>query len=804
MVREELAAALGFIMPPTTSAPFEPQHLPVQTSTSESFLPQYSEPSPIFADDEDSLAAKLRDLVNTGAPWQVVSEVCWQRFNSRPTPQKAAQFLEMAFVQASPDEMLQIFTHILSSGLKDFYWYLHPKLRDFLVEHSPERNLDQIYWIIARERDESKLSGLEQMYLFLRVATTSDKTAAWTYFQRNQNRILESFAKSTHFGMNKQHLILRVGELALGLGHIEDAGILFDRLPAGSPEKNASTQFLSRFKNKTTSQTQDKQTIFMDSAETWQERLALISEYCGACHLAGGVKETKQPALDSLLKSILQWVPKNADAWRGVGDLIIRHRKLEALLPNLYKPLLDQAIIFNAPDIDEALWSAALNIQPSNTKEKYLKGSALLHKYISAPSLGEKILWDAHAALEDLEASSSSGPWTWNDLIQAATQWTNQSSVLAGRDRKRVLAALKIATDGVRSNQEAIATYHSLCTDLPAKILNAAANKAATSNNPQFATALLIRAGYSKSFTNQDLFHLWSVAGNQVTPDLAWRIATVLAARDALPVSIKSSWEISGEHRSAYAPIPVSRMELDCALSQLSPPAQRLCLALCALGQKINEFVILQGENTPTMPSLTGTSTIEQSIANAVKNSPDLPKSTKTVAEASGIHMTPPTASPLAQAIINTPWVYATRIIAERLSLPSWAWSLAVLQDQTKSIIPLIGKSPSWRSTPKLAKWLGSMTSNERMAWLAIVNCTNEETPESLSNDLVKFVCRLAVILYPSHLASLKSIQQIRMPLDIIRDMEWFILSDALTALRIHHKIGARVTIPQSLRREIL
>lgn len=563
LIREELATALGFNAP-KTNAGLRDVTPPILSETQLENL----------AEDpfEAQIGLKIRRLVNAGAPWHIVSELLWQRFNNGRTPQKAAQLLETAFVQAAPSETLEIFSHIMSSGLKGFYWHLHPKLRDFLVEHSPESNLDQLYWIIAHEPDDSKLSGIEHAYVFLRVITTSDKTAAWTYFRKNKLKIFDSFGTSTHFGMTKQQLISRVSELALSLGYTEDHRELFQLLPMGNPNRE---------------------------------------------------------------------------------------------------------------------------------------------NMLSRPE------------------------------VQSNSQSISQSNLSAEQ---------------------------------------------------------LIQIGATQAFTNDDLLNLWRLTSKNSTPDLAWRTATILASREALPSEIRPAWEVSGERRAAYAPITLSNKEIECALSGLSTAAQLLAPALCTLGSKINEYALINGEASRSSPSLIGTSSIEQIIATAVKNSIGIPKLTKNVSEASGIHMIPSVAAPLTQAVINGPWIFAARILAERLSIPAWGWNVSELQAQAKDILPLIGKSPSWKTSVKKAKWLTSMNSNERTAWSSLVNSTNDDSLEVLSTDLIKFVCRLALILYPSHLSALKALQQIRMPRAIIQDLEWFILSDAWTKLRHHHKVAAKATIHPSLR----
>jgi hypothetical protein len=752
--------------------------------------------------DDRKLNLQLRQMMAAGAPWHVMSDILWQDYNSQPTPQKAARLLETAFVHASPGETLEIFTHLMSSGTRGFYWLLHPKLRDFLVEHAPQANLEHLYWVLARERNDTKLSGIELTYIFLRVATTSDKTAAWMFFRRHQARILDAFGGKRHFSMSQSQLIFRAGELALSQGYTEDARELFLTLPSDGIERDTALQLLLRFESNTLDKHKNSYFVRVESTPEWQDRLQLISSFCDTCRSAQALKDPNRPALDILVASILKWVPKNTDAWRQVGELIVRHRDLASALPGLFKTFVDQAVIFHGPDIDGALWAATIKATPQTTTEKFHQCVGLLHKYVTNPRIGEKIFWQAHIGMNELESGPTSPPWSWRELLKTANQWINQTTLLLERDRKRAAVSIKLALEGALATRDTFDSYMEQCEPAPEALLHTIARGASEAGDNDYASSVLIRSGLTRSFSNKELLHIWTQASGHSSPDLAWRVATVLASRDALPATIKHTWEISGERRTVYTPSTISAHDIECALSDLPAPTKRLAQALCTLGQRINELAHFNNSSNQTSPALNGTSSIELAIFESLKNTQCIPQPTKTVIEVAGIHMIPTSAVPFAQAIINGPWLFAARLIAERLSMTSWGWSLTILQHHVKNILPIIGKDPSARTDPRMSKWIASMTSHERAAWNDVVNCSNGQVPENISNDLIKFVCRLAIIVYPGHFGALKAAQQIRMPLDILRDMEWFILCEHLTQLRSQRGLATRVAVPTSIKRQ--
>ena len=753
---------------------------------------------------EAQMNAQIRHLVGAGAPWHVIFSVLWTHYQSAPTLIKAARILETAFVEASPSETLEIFGKLMTSGQKGFYWYLHPRLRDFIIEHAPQQYLDQLYWTIAKERDDSKLSGIEMTYIFLRVATSSDKTAAWMYFRRHQDHILGSFSKARHFGMTREQLVFRAGELALTLGYSADAKDLFLKLPNGSDERETALQLILRFDSATVDREKNSYIVRMESAQSWEERLALVASFCDTTRKLGGNKDPNRSALDLLLKSLLKWIPKSPDAWRAAGELIIKNRDIIELLPSLFLPLLDQSIVFHGPDIDGALWSAAQSIKPKSNKERLLHATASLHKYVTNPRLGEDILWSAFTSFKALEGSQLNQPWSWRDLTKAAKQWINDSTILPERDRKRAAAALRMASEGSFASKETVECYLALCVGIPDQLLVDIAKNALASRNTEFALTMLTRTGLRRPFTNRQLSQMWNLASQSETPDIAWRLATVLAAREILPEAIKTAWDISGEHRSIYQPVTLTEQDVEAALTDLPAVAKKLIHALCKLGGKINELTTISDPGSHTTAALVGSSAAERAIIEALKSSSTVAQAPKKIIELMGVHMLPEEAAPFAQAIISSPWLFAFRAISERLSITSWGWNLEVLEQNARTVLPLIGRNPSGKISAKVTKWLSSLNSTERSAWNDLIVCAQEAHHGELTTALVKFVCRLSTILYPSHLNALKTIQQLRPPIEIIRDIEWFLVSDALTTVRKRHGIAARVTVPENLKKNPL
>src|SRR5690606_5264607 len=68
---------------------------------------------------------------------------------------------------------------------------------------------------------------------------------------------------------------------------------------------------------------------------------------------------------------------------------------------------------------------------------------------------------------------------------------------------------------------------------------------------------ILQRKAALSHYTNKELDEMWAVCGRLNKHDFAWRIATVMHARQCLEEKVVHPWAISGENRNEYGLVNV-------------------------------------------------------------------------------------------------------------------------------------------------------------------------------------------------------------------------------------------------------
>ncbi len=752
-------------------------------------------------DSEKDIDLRLRQLIQGGAPWHVISELLWHDFQLSPSDQKAARLLETSFVQTSPIETVETFIRLMTDGSRSFYWLLHPSLRDFLLEHADASMVEALYWMIAKEKSDSRLTDIEVLFTFLRLNEAKDKMAAWMYFKRNEKRILAELSDQLRFGYSRDQLYLKIGELALQLGYDEEARELFNELPRPSKERDLALVILLKYESSTFDRSKDGFVRQLEATPNWQDRIKIIEGFCQEIRRGGGLRDPNRSSLNMIMKNLLQWVPRTNDAWRAAGELILRNRDLGNLVPALYQAFYDNACVHHAAEIDQSLWLAAIHLRPETPGEAYLSGLGWLHHFVASSNRTDNALWTARKMIE--HAASTSGtaglPWAWRELVRTALNYIERSQLVLERDRKRILSALRISVDGVNSSTEVIQTYLALSDAPTPEIIAELAEQAWQKKNYPAYVGLAARGASLTTYSNPVLDRLWHANANLGDHDLSWRVATVLATRAKLSPKIRYSWEISGERRSVYAPTPLTNIDVEFLLADFSKKSRRVLHGLFLLGRRISELV----ENTKgtvlnDRPSMVGSNATETSIVKAVTQI-GLVSAGKHVQEMASVSELPFDIAALIQSPDSNPWLFTTRLLFERLGMSSWGYQRQTLMEFTTSVLPLIGSSASSNISAKLGKWLMSLNTHQRAAWGELAAGLAEISDPEFQRDVVQFVIRLATMIYPSHYDGLLTLQKSRTSLVTLRGLEYFILSATYSEFRRRSGIQSRVILPKVL-----
>lgn len=744
---------------------------------------------------------RIRQLVMGGAPWHLISEALRAEYLSSPTAQSAARLLEISFVQASPAETLGSFSQIMARKAYDFYWLLHPCVRDFLLENADASLIEPLYWILAQERSASKLTDLEVLFLFLRVSESREK-AAWIYFRRNSQRMFSCLSERNRFNCSRDQFVLKVGELALLLGYEEEARAIMNEIPRASAERDKALNVLLQHESAILEQSANGYVKQLELVAAWEERVRLIDGFCNAVRSNGGLRDPNRGALNEVMKTLLQWIPRSPEGWRAVGELIVRNRDLSDMVPALFQTLYDNACVYHPDAMDQALWFAAVQLQPETPEDAYLSGLGWLHYFILNPRRKDAALWTAQKMVDFANTNLPVLlPWSWHELVRAALIFAERAQQILERDRKRIVAALRVSIDGANSSAEVIQQYLTSSDAPSVEIIDSMANDAWQQKKFQSFINLSVRRASITFYRTTVLQKLWYAAAHQGDHDLAWRLASVLAARESLDSKIKPSWGISGERRSVYAPTPLSNVDIEQMLGDFPRNSRRVLHSLFQLGDRISELATYIRRDAlverPTLPAISST---EKAILKSLSESKlGLSETGKTVFEATVIVDLPEDIVGLIQSPESNPWIFANRAIFERFGMQTWGFRHKTLADLTTSVLPMIGSTSGRNVTAKVGKWLVSLSPHQRAAWGELASGLSEISETEFSQDLMQFVMRLAVMLYPSHYEALRSLQKSRVSLATLRGLESFILGPTYSEFRKRASIGSRVVIPKIL-----
>ena len=745
---------------------------------------------------------RVRQLVQGGAPWQQIFEILWTDYEDAPSQHKSARLMEIAFVHASPAETLKAFEVVMTERRYDFYWLLHPRLRDFLVENMAAHLVDTIYWLLGKERKFHRLSCVEVLFMFLRASEGKDKAAAWHFYENNAHAILESVSDHDRFSYSRDRLILKIGELALEQGHDAEAKDVLNRLPRTSSEREQALEILLQYDTATLDRSKNSLAQKLGALSQWPDRIRLMDELCQMMRVNGGIQDPNRASLNIIVKSALDLVPKIPDAWKEMGEFLLKNRDMTDMLPAIVQTYYDHSSLYHSEELDMAFWSAALQLQPETPQDAYLSGLAWLHYFVTHSRRSDTALWTAQKMVDFATANLPENlPMSWRELVRVSLQYVEKAQKIPLRDRQRIASALRISIDGASSSGEVIQQYITLSDAPSSDVVDNLSHEAWHRKNYKTFIDLSLKTANSTVYRNSVLRRLWTASAYLSDCDLAWRLASVMASRESLDPRIKQSWSISGERRSVYAPTSLEMTDIECILNDFPKKTRRVLHNLFILGHRISELAEFTKKSTLSeVGPMQGVSATEKAILKSlVQSKLGLPQTVKNVFEAVVLTDMPADIAGVLQSPESNPWLFTTKVLFERLGMVSWGYRRQTLMDLTTSVLPMIGMTSGKQITAKLGKWLGSLTSNQRSAWTELSSGLSEVSDEDFAQDLLQFVLRVATLVYPSHFEALRTLQKSRVSLETVRRMECFVLSPTYSAFRKRTGTLSRVMIPKSL-----
>jgi hypothetical protein len=758
--------------------------------------------------DAAQLRKMLAALIHSGAKWPQLQSVAWKLFMLAPADVSAAHFLELCALHGTRQELLE-----LASSLRDarhaYYFHLHPSVREklALIAWSAGR-FELVAETLVRARDGAQLLPAERLVVFLFLAKGNDPAPAFMYFRTHRAAILDAAKASSGLaGLDHDEVVLRAGRLALDLGFDFDVRDLARLIPKQSERHSAAVELLNQTVKETPNTASDPIEVQIVEG-TWQQRLEHLENRLATARRLSSSRDPGRVRFNDVLKNILSFIPQLPEAWAQLSETIVLNRDLAGMMPALYAPFQSNALVFHPAPLDAALWQGPLKISgdASNLLDAWWHGVAMMHQYVAHGSGHEETLWKARRMIQDVSASAEFAlPFRWSDLLRAATNHVSRHAMTGEDERRVMLAQLTIAGEPDSFSARDIEDYLRSSFRTPLIVLTELERIAVQKKAPDAQRLAILKKSTVAGLTNSDLDAIWRSANATQSDDLAWRVAAVVSTRATLVPSARHALEISGERRAFYPFMAPSFEEIEkTAFAGFLPREFRMARALLRVGPRLPElFSLFDGRSRVLKPVSAPAGSPEAGIEAAVKSLKWLPANARAFrfsheqTSFGGVSL-----PPYVQIGPASPWGLLHALLGQRLGLNAWNWQFSRLANTVSELIPRVAHIPEYKSqTSKVARWLRDLSAEERIAWQELGQECRSFTDLEGQDFLGKMVSRLCVMIMPDNTQALQALQQMRVELPVLRDLEAWLLGQEYSHWRQQRGLASRIMVPLNLRR---
>lgn len=748
---------------------------------------------------------RLRHLTEQEAQWSKIEPLALELYRLRPTPQTAARLIELGYLQSGLSTLEALMRRFWTE--QPMFWrFVHKAVRENLtISLWKSGASDVLAALLYRNKDETYLQPIERLCVFWSLRGARDKSAALVYYRKYKQALAQAAETlGPKVGLYPSVFFLEAGRLAVDLGDADEARECLELVNPNDPERDEALRLLLDVAVDRNRAGRSHYMEMIYSAQTDSERISLLEKFFQSTRGLSGFRDRNRPALNELLVDPLSWVQEDPEIWRTLSMTLFRAKDLESLVPNLFEVFRKNADRFYAPLLDTALWQGPLLSQGDDPRDLYWRGVALLHHYVNCGASQEESLWEARELIAQAKRRSDRPlPAEWRELHKAAFSWVAKNHYLIEPDRERMLRQMRVAVETVNCVAQDIQDYLESGDKAPLSVLAALQKTVRDKQDPGLEQRLILKRAAHAHLTNFDLNRLWQLANNRKDNDLAWRVATVLHARMALIPQVRAAWEISGEKRTQYPFLKPGKDIAPLLLAGLEPKMARLCFASQQAGWALPELLYLLDDGAQIVRGPTAASdSMESRVDEALNQITWLgapKKKYRFSFEAAPLGHAMPQ---FAQILPSNPWSVIVARLADRLGVNAWGWKLSRLHQQIEGLIPRIASRQDLRRrSGKVADWLKSLTPGQRSAWQDMALLSRALEDDRAAFAMAAFICRLASVIYGNHIMALQSLQTMRAPVEVIWDLERFLLSDSFSEIRKKLGVNHRILVPNALQR---
>lgn len=747
---------------------------------------------------------KLRQLVQIDAPWEKIEHIAWSYYQLQPSISVAVKIFEICFISGSEIDIQNTLKKLQLENLK-FYSHVNKAIRSQLILTNWKTEIGRFLAnILVWHKDENWLLPIEKLFILTRLLQSNDPLIPYRFFKLNKAELIKTAcAFETQLGIKPSSLYFSAAKIALSLSQEEECKSYLQKIHSQDEEYKEAINLILKIDQNNKKFEQSKYFRALYSETMWENKLILIEKFIKEVRDSRITSPIDISYINQIVKTPLEWIPEDPEAWRKMSKLLVDNFTSIDKLPDIQTLHRKNLLIFHQKSLDLAIWQPFINSY-SGPDTYFWQGIAQIHHYIGIQGQNDAPLWQAKNLV-----FKSIPNWvhhfSWNNIDQSIRNWASQSNLLNDNEKQKIFSHLYMTNDDKIISADGVFQYLKYNQQIALSVIFEIEKLCL--DKSLFKPLLEVYSRFSSYayFTNSKLAKFWKVAIDNHASDTAWRAATILQSRDALNERAIYAWQISGEARKSYSLLNLSSQDISLCTTGFSDLEKRLCFSLLWAGTSINEILYssqLKQNNSRFEFSKLNESlekTIDQHI-NAQPWAHIEPKKTLFGSNVTEILISIPL---FAEKIPLNEWSLIFAKIASRLSMDKWDWTIsnlsAILDSNSFGLTEFNTHRMMKSNSGKLIKNL-SPIQKKSITELKLVS--KKISDEKAAFVISVFICRLTTAMFQFHLQALKSLQEMRAPLNILRNLEQWIISADYEKIRNSHKTNIQVPIPQTLKTE--
>ncbi|MFW7380331.1 MAG: tetratricopeptide repeat protein [Oligoflexus sp.] len=743
----------------------------------------------------------LRRLVAAEESWDKMKPYIWEVFDKWPRPEIAAKIAELAYLHGSLDDLLEVFDYYRQQ-LKSFYFLIDVNLREYMVVRLwIARKEAVLNHFLHQKTFRSYLVPLEHFFVFWSLYAGPQPKRAWQYYQRHQfelQKALHDFGR--RLKLSPSYFYLTLGRLAYDQRDERQARQLLEKINRQDAEFPEALDMLIKFDVDLDENGLCAFGRKLALEKSWENRIKLLNDFLDGCRRLEGVKHQERSALNNILADPLRWFPQNAQAWNQVGKTLAKHCDLEYLLPNLMQVFRQKRFDYDSPQLERALWEPLLRLKSSDdVRDHYWRTFALLHQYVATGGVHEFLIWKARRIFHRaVEAASKPLPETWSDIHSKLLSFVSRSCRFEEKLRQQLLVQLKVAGFYLDVQSDDIHAYIEQIQVPNYEILAELQVMVQKREDWHLEVTLLHRLARGTHYRNQDLSRLWELGRYLKQNDLAWRVASVVQARQVLHPDISRVWSLTAERRLDRPFQSLTSKFFDLLLVDFTGDQRKFMDTMLQVGPLLPELMATLSRDLKPMKRPLAKSDWEREFDRFSQRTDWLAPARKLYLpqDQHEAWLIPP----FADLLPENRWTWLFMTLAERLGPVTWKWQLSILYGEIEGLLSRLNRGGKDILIPsKVGKWLRALSPSQRKSWYDLGILAKRLSDEQAQILLGCLVARLTTAICSQHTEALDSLALMGAPLAIRWDLERFILSPSYTSIREQQRNLVPLEVPDSL-----